>query len=122
MSETLSIRAWEFDFLVQVQTDVARMPIEDAAIEWPERLSPFVTVARLRIPRQDFDTPERTLLDREFSFNPWHAIAEHRPLGNQNRARKIIYDELSRLRQKMNSEPHVEPTPSDDAPSPLEEL
>jgi hypothetical protein len=109
MAETLSTRDWEFDFLVQVQTDPARMPIEDASIEWPERESPFVPVARIRVPKQVFDTPERTLLAREFSFNPWHAIPEHRPLGNQNRARKIIYRELSRARQNMNREPHVEP-------------
>jgi hypothetical protein len=111
LSDTLSARDWEFDFLVQIQTDVTRMPIEDASIVWPEGLSPFVPVARIHIPKQEFNTPERTLLDRELSFNPWHAIPEHRPLGNQNRARKIIYEELSRLRQRMNREPHVEPLP-----------
>ena len=109
MAGTLSAQDVEFDFLVQLQTDHRRMPIEDASIEWPERLSPFVPVARIRIPRQEFDTPERTLLARQLSFNPWHAIPEHRPLGNQNRARKAIYLELSRLRQSMNHEPHVEP-------------
>jgi hypothetical protein len=109
MAATLRVRDWEFDFLVQLQTDPRRMPIEDASIEWPERISPFVPVATIRIPRQTFDTPERTVLAREFSFNPWHAIREHRPLGNQNRARKVIYSELSCLRQSMNREPHVEP-------------
>jgi hypothetical protein len=105
----LAARDVELDFLVQLQTDHRRMPIEDASIEWPERLSPFVPVARIRIPRQEFATPERDLLARQLSFNPWHAIAEHRPLGNQNRARRAIYLELSRLRQSMNHEPHVEP-------------
>ena len=109
MAGTLAARDAEFDFLVQLQTDPRRMPIEDASIEWPERLSPFVPVARIRIPRQEFDTPERTLFARQLSFNPWHAIPEHRPLGNQNRARRAIYLELSRLRQSMNHEPHVEP-------------
>ena len=28
------------------------------------------------------------------SFNPWHAMPEHRPLGNQGRARKIIYTQF----------------------------
>jgi hypothetical protein len=112
MAATLQQGDWEFDFLLQVQTDPRRMPIEDASIEWPESLSPFVPAATIRIPRQIFDTPERALLAREFSFNPWHAIAEHRPLGNQNRARKSIYTELSRLRQSMNHEPHVEPAGS----------
>jgi hypothetical protein len=86
------------------------MPIEDASIEWPESQSPFVPVARIYVPRQTFDTPERVRLARELSFNPWHSIAEHRPLGNQNRARLRIYSELSRLRQAMNGEPHIEPS------------
>ena len=29
------------------------------------------------------------------SYNPWHCIAEHRPLGNQNRARRRMYQTLS---------------------------
>lgn len=109
MARTLSRRDAEFDFMVQVQTDYRMMPIEDASIEWPEWLSPFVPVARIRIPRQEFRTSDRTLLARQLCFNPWHSIAEHRPLGNQNRARKAIYFELSALRQRMNSETHVEP-------------
>jgi hypothetical protein len=110
MSATLSTRDWEFDFSIQTQTDPRRMPIEDASIEWPESQSPFVPVARIYVPRQTFDTPERVRLARELSFNPWHSIAEHRPLGNQNRARLRIYSELSRLRQAMNGEPHIEPS------------
>jgi len=109
LSETLERRDWEFEFLVQKQTDPRRMPIEDASIEWPEKLSPFIPVARIQVPRQTVVSPERTLLARELSFNPWHSISAHRPLGNQNRARRVIYSELSRFRQKMNRESHVEP-------------
>ena len=109
MSATLARRDWEFDFAVQIQTDQCRMPIEDASIEWPVKRSPFITVARIYVPRQNFATPVRILLAREFSFTPWHSIAEHRPLGNQNRARLRMYSELSRLRQAMNHEPHMEP-------------
>jgi hypothetical protein len=103
----------EFDFLLQTQTDPRRMPIEDASVEWPERLSPFLAVAKITIPKQKFDSPEQTVFARELSFNPWHTVAEHRPLGNQNRARRLIYTHLSRLRQSMNHEPHVEPNGSE---------
>ena len=51
-----------------------------------------------------------TLFAGNLAFNPWHSLPAHRPLGNQNRARKAIYLELSRLRQSMNSQPHIEPT------------
>ena len=110
LAMTLSKTDAEFDFCIQLQTNVKRMPIEDASIEWPERLSPFVAVARITIPKQEFRSEAQTKFARELSFNPWHCIAEHRPLGNQNRARYLIYSELSRLRQAMNHEPHIEPT------------
>ena len=110
MAQTLSQTDVELDFLIQLQTDFKRMPIEDASIEWPERLSPFVPVAKITIPKQDFTSPAQTVFARQLAINPWHCIAEHRPLGNQNRARYMIYSELSRLRQAMNREPHIEPT------------
>lgn len=109
MALTLSQSDAEFDFCIQLQTNYKRMPVEDAAIEWPERLSPFVTVAKITIPKQEFTSAGQIKFARELSFNPWHSIAEHRPLGNQNRARYLIYSELSRLRQSMNKEPHIEP-------------
>ena len=116
IAETLSSRVVELDFLVQLQADPQRMPIEDASIEWPEYLSPFVPVAKITIPIQNFESPEQDRFARELSFNPWHAIAAHRPLGNQNRARRVIYTELSRLRQSMNAEPHIEPNGSEQFP------
>ena len=110
LAQTLSETDVELDFMIQLQTDPKRMPIEDASIEWPERLSPFVPVAKISIPKQEFTSPAQTVFARQLAINPWHCIAEHRPLGNQNRARLMIYSELSRLRQSMNREPHIEPT------------
>jgi hypothetical protein len=86
------------------------MPIENAAVLWPTRLSPRIPVATLRIPRQRFDSPEQLAFARNLSFNPWHCLPEHRPLGNQSRARKRMYSELSRLRQSLNRVEHYEPT------------
>jgi hypothetical protein len=110
MAATLARQDVEFDFLVQVQTDSHRMPIEHAGVRWPERLSRPVPVATLRLPRQRFDTPAQLAFAHNLSFNPWHCVPEHRPLGNQNRARRRLYWELSRLRQSMNATPHREPT------------
>ena len=42
----------EFDIRLQLQTDPYLMPIENNAVLWPERLSPRVSVATLRLPRQ----------------------------------------------------------------------
>jgi hypothetical protein len=100
----------EFDIRLQMQTDPHRMPIENAGVLWPEKLSPRVTVATLRLPRQTFDSPAQMEFAKRLSYNPWHTIAEHRPLGNQGRARKRMYWELSQLRHRMNAVPHYEPT------------
>jgi hypothetical protein len=110
MVATLAQRDVEFDILVQQQTDAFRMPIENAAVRWPEKLSPFVPVASLRIPRQKFDSPAQLAFAHNLSYNPWHCIPEHRPLGNQSRARRRLYSTLSQLRQTMNKTPHIEPT------------
>ena len=95
---------------MQVQTDAHRMPIENAAVKWPERLSPFVAAATVRIPKQRFDSPEQLRFASYLSYNPWHCIPEHRPLGNQSRVRYRMYKTVSELRQKMNGTPHTEPT------------
>jgi hypothetical protein len=116
MARTLRSRPVEFDFLVQVQTDPHRMPLENASVIWPERLSPPITVARLRLPVQEFDSPEQLAFARSLSFQPWHAIAEHRPLGSQNRARRVVYYEMSKLRQELNGDPRVEPDGSETFP------
>jgi hypothetical protein len=116
MAAGLATSAVEFDLMLQLQTDPKRMPLENAGMEWPESLSPFVPVAKIRIPAQVFTSPEQAKFARELSYNPWHALPEHRPLGNQNRARLLIYSSLSRLRQSMNREPHVEPDGSERFP------
>ena len=99
----------ELDVRLQLQTDPHRMPLENAAVLWPERLSPRVSVATLRLPRQRFDSPAQMEFAKRLSYNPWHTIAEHRPLGNQSRARKRMYEALSTLRHNMNAVPHYEP-------------
>jgi hypothetical protein len=110
MVKTLAEQDVDFDLQLQLQTDPFRMPIENAAVRWPERLSPFVPAARLHIPRQKFDSPEQLAFANNLSYNPWHCIPEHRPLGNQSRARHRMYWELSQYRQRMNNTPHKEPT------------
>ena len=100
----------EFDIRLQLQTDPFLMPIENNAVYWPERLSPRVSVATLRIPKQSFASPAQLQFAKRLSYNPWHTIAEHRPLGNQSRARNRMYWTLSEIRHGMNRVPHYEPT------------
>lgn len=113
MTETLRQSTVEFDMLVQVQTDAHAMPIENAAVRWPEKLSPFVRVATLRIHQQEFNTPAQLEFAKVLRFTPWHCLEDHRPLGNQNRARRRMYEELSKLRLTRNGLAHVEPNGSE---------
>ncbi len=110
MAATLDQEDVEFDIRLQLQTDPHRMPIENNAVLWPEKLSPRVSVARLLIPQQKFNSPAQIDFEKRLSYNPWHCIPEHRPLGNQSRARRRMYLALSTLRHQMNAIPHYEPT------------
>lgn len=109
MVEALSEGDVELQVRVQMQTDPHLMPIENAGVLWPVKLSPRVPVATLRLPRQRFDSVAQMEFAKRLSYNPWHTIAEHRPLGNQSRARKRMYYELSQIRHRMNAVPHYEP-------------
>jgi len=113
MARTLERKDAEFDLLVQVQTDAHRMPIENNAIRWPENLSPFIPAATIHIPRQKFDSPAQFEFTKRMKYNPWHCMPEHRPLGNQSRARRRMYQELSGFRQKMNKTTLIEPDGSE---------
>lgn len=113
MVSALSEGDVEFDIRLQLQTDPHLMPLENAAVLWPEKLSPRVSVATLRLPKQKFDSQAQLDFARRLSYNPWHCIPEHRPLGNQSRARRRMYETLSQLRHTMNNVPHYEPDGSE---------
>ena len=89
-----------FDFMIQFQTDAARMPIEDASVEWKLQESPYIPVARIRIPPQALDDPVRVATCEQTAFNPWHCLPDHRPLGNMNRARRGIYEAMAAFRNE----------------------
>src|SRR5262245_3173257 len=99
-----------FAFAVQPQTDPATMPVEDPTIVWDETKAPFIDVATIRIPKQRFDTDAQQSFCENLSYTPWHALAEHRPVGGINRVRKVVYEGISVLRHKLNQAPRAEPT------------
>ena len=84
-----------FELCVQPYVDDRTTPIEDTAVEWTERASPPIPVARLKLPQRDLTSAQARAEARaieEFAFNPWNTTDEFRPLGNLNRARKAVYD------------------------------
>jgi hypothetical protein len=89
-----------FDFLIQFHVDESRTPIENASVEWQPRDSPFHRVAIVRIRRQRFDDPERGARGEQMTFNPWHSLVAHRPVGGMNRARREIYRAMAEFRRQ----------------------
>ena len=106
-------RPYEFDIQVQLCADLAQMPVEDVTVEWPEQLSPFVTVAKLRLPQQDISEDDNLAKMDALSFTPWRVTAEHAPLGNIMRVRKEVYRHSSILRHNLNRQQRTEPQSAD---------
>ncbi|MFC4721522.1 SRPBCC family protein [Geojedonia litorea] len=106
LGQTLHNHAAKFDFFVQFQTDASLMPIEDPTVPWD---SEFIKLATLEIPAQEFDSNAQMAFGENLSFNSWHALPEHRPLGSFNRARKRVYEAMSKFRHEVNGIPDVEP-------------
>jgi len=93
-----------FELRVQLWADAERQPIEDASVDWPVSVSPYRTVATLRLPRQAAYAPERVrYFDEVMTFRPAHSLAVHRPLGSVMRARLQVYTALSDFRHRKNS-------------------
>ena len=109
LAQHLASQGAEFDFMVQLRGNPAAMPLEDAAVEWSERAAPFIPVARILIPPQDFDHAAQRTFGEDLSFSPWHGLDAHRPLGGINRVRRGVYEAVSRLRHELNGAERKEP-------------
>lgn len=90
-----------WDLQAQFFVSEAVTPIEDPTVLWPEAEAPFVTVARVTAPAQAPGSPEGQALAADIeagTFDPWVALAAHRPLGEIMRARKPVYFASQRAR------------------------
>ncbi len=102
MAKELTTGTGCFDFMVQLQDPNKYMPIEDPSIEWRESDSPFITVAKIIIPSQEFNSPMQREFCENLSYSPWNSLFEHRPIGELNRIRKEVYQASSSHRHKIN--------------------
>ena len=100
----------EWEFRIQLCTDLETMPIEDATVIWQEDKSPYVPVARLTVKSQDSWSAEGVAaVDEGLAFSPWHGLAAHRPLGSVMRARNTTYTSSVKFRSEHNRCPIHEP-------------
>jgi hypothetical protein len=113
LEDELRARAFDFDLQVQLCTDIDVMPVNDATVEWPEKLSPYVTVGRVHLPRQDISGPDNFEKGDALAFNQWRVTDEHRPLGEIMQVRQI-YTASAKVRRTLNHQPQCEPTSADE--------
>jgi hypothetical protein len=102
-------RPYEFDVQVQLCTDLDQMPVEKTTVVWPESLSPYVTVAKLRLPQQDISGEDNFERMDKTSMSAWRVTEQHRPLGSIMRSRKEVYRQSSILRHQANKQERKEP-------------
>jgi hypothetical protein len=101
----------EYELRVQLCTDIKTMPVEDASIDWPQDQSPYQAIGKIVLPAQDaFSPARRVFADDMLSFNPFHCLPEHQPLGSINRVRIKAYASSTNYRHATNAQPKVEPT------------
>ena len=107
-----------YELKAQIWADADKQPLEDASVDWPVSISPYQTVATLRLPKQDAYSPARVkYFDDSMSFRPAHSLVLHRPLGSVMRARLQVYKALSDFRHRENSVETVEPSSIDQIPA-----
>jgi hypothetical protein len=111
--DELQARAFAFDLQVQLCTDLNTMPVNDLTVEWPEKLSSFVTVGRVHVPRQDISGPKNFEKGDALAFNQWRVTSEHRPLGEIMNVRRI-YSGSAQMRRMLNHQRQTEPTCADE--------
>jgi hypothetical protein len=118
VSDFFAHNSAEYDVRAQLCVDVDRMPVEDASVLWPQELSPHQVVATLHLPSQDvYSDARRRYADDVLSFNPWHALAAHRPLGSIMRSRRTAYPSSSEFRHRVNGVEQHEPSTIDELPT-----
>ncbi len=107
-----------YELKAQLWADADKQPIEDASVEWSEEISPYRTVATLRLPRQDaYGAARVRYFDELMTFRPAHSLTAHRPLGSVMRARLQVYQALSDFRHRENGVRTEEPTGAEQIPA-----
>lgn len=69
------------------------------------------------LPHVSYPTTYVRFADDVLSYNPFHCLPEHQPLGSINRMRLNAYASSTNYRHATNAQPKVEPTSIDHLPN-----
>lgn len=92
-------------FKLQFRDDPETQPIDDTLIPWE---ASWVEVATIDIAPQVFDTTEKWQRCQDVTFNPWHGLVAHEPVGGINRARRDVMHALQAVRRRHNDEKRLD--------------
>ncbi|MFN7100053.1 MAG: LodA/GoxA family CTQ-dependent oxidase, partial [Flavobacterium sp.] len=98
-----------FRFEIQLRTNDASMPIDDAQVVWSTEESPFICIAKLHLPQQDVTAIGQSQFGSSLSFNIWRTLEMHKPLGSVAEARKTVYEASAQARHQANGQQQEEP-------------
>ena len=66
--------------LLQIRTDPAAMPLDEATVAWPE--TEVLHAATIILHQQDICERGQSDYGQKLSFNPWHCLPAHEPIGS----------------------------------------
>ena len=85
---------------MQIRNDPASEPIENTLVAWSDRTSPWFKVATVDIYPQIFISTAQQEFCERLTFNPWHGLKVHMPIGGINRARRDVMEAMQDVRLK----------------------
>ncbi|WP_312400100.1 catalase family protein [Chryseobacterium sp.] len=98
-----------FNLQIQLCSDLKKMPINDLTEEWSQELSPFRTVAKIKIFKQEVPEDGNFNVMDNLSFTPFRTLEENRPIGNLQSTRRSAYVTSSTTRHELNNKKRKEP-------------
>ena len=90
------------DLQVQVRNDPDKQPIENTLVAWDARVATWQKVAKIDIYPQTFASTAQQEFCERLTFNPWHGLKVHMPIGGINRARRDVMHAMQDVRLKAN--------------------
>jgi len=110
LNQRLRNKSAKFRFEIQLRTNEATMPLDDAQAVWSVEESPFICIAELEFPQQDISVVGQEQFGTSLAFNIWRTLAANEPLGSIAEVRKTVYEASAEARHQANGEQLEEPT------------
>jgi choline dehydrogenase-like flavoprotein len=90
------------DLQVQVRNDPDSQPIENTLVAWDDDVATWQKIAKIDIYPQTFSTTAQQKFCERLTFNPWHGLQAHRPIGGINRSLRDVMFAMQDVRLNAN--------------------